>query len=534
MHELGPVLLVVLGVSVAGLLARRTGIPSPVLLVLGGLAVTALPGVTTLTLDPEVVLVVVLPPLLYSAALDASLLDFRRQRAPDRAARSAWSCSPRSRSARSPTWSCPACRGRPRSRWARWSAPPDAVAAIAIGRRVGMPAAAADPDRGRGPAQRRDRPGPLLGRRAAARGGDFSVPHTAGLLVLAAAGGLLVGLAVAWVLIQVRRRLEEPLVENVLSLATPFLAYLPAEQIHASGVLAVVVCGLVLGHSSPTLLSSTSRLQTQPTWKVVTFLLEGGVFLVIGLQLPDIVDGLGDYGTAQLAGYAVAVVLTVLLSRPLWIVPSAYLPRRFSSRLRAQDPVHWSLHRGAVLGRDARGGLAGGRLRPAAADRRGRRLPPPRPAAVPRLRGHPHHPAPAGPDLRQAAARARPAAGPAGAAARAGLGAAGRGERRPGEPRGGDRRAALRQPRRGPAAPPGRVAGERRLGAAVRGARWRATRPRRRPGGGCAPSWSRPSGPSCCASATPAGCPTRRCGRCSAPSTSRRPPSPGPDRGQPV
>ncbi len=341
MHELGPTLLVVLGICLAGLLARRTGVPSPVLLVLGGLAVAALPGMTTFALDPEVVLVVVLPPLLYSAALDASLLGFRANARPigllsvGLVVFTALAVG---------TVAHLVVPGLP------WSvalalgaivAPPDAVAAISIGRRVGMPTRLQTLIEGEGLLN--DATALVLYSVAVqvAKGGDFSVGHTAGLLLLASLGGLLVGLAVAWVLIQVRRRLEEPLVENVLSLATPFLAYLPAERVHGSGVLAVVVCGLVLGHASPTLLSSTSRLQTQPTWKVVTFLLEGGVFLVIGLQLPDILDGLGAYGAGQLTGYAVAVVLTVLITRPLWIVPSAYLPRRLSARLRTTDPLHW-------------------------------------------------------------------------------------------------------------------------------------------------------------------------------------------------
>ena len=134
---------------------------------------------------------------------------------------------------------------------------------------------------------------------AAAVGGGFSYGRAGGQLLLAAVGGLVIGLAVAWVVGQVRRRLEEPLTENALSLATPFLAFLPAEQVHASGVLAVVVCGLVLGHASTTLLSSTSRLQTQPVWRLVVFLLEGGVFVLIGLQLPQILDGLEGYSGLQ-------------------------------------------------------------------------------------------------------------------------------------------------------------------------------------------------------------------------------------------
>ncbi len=183
------------------------------------------------------------------------------------------------------------------------------------------------------------------------------MPRTAGLLLLAVTGGLGAGLAVAWLVGQVRRRLEAPLVENVLSLATPFLAYLPAEAVHGSGVLAVVVAGLVLGHATPTLLSSQSRLQTQPVWRVVTFLLEGGVFLVIGLQLPQIVAGLRGEPAGRLALWSAAVVLAVLVSRPLWVFPSALVPRLLSTRLRERDPnpgwqvltaLSWAGMRGVV------------------------------------------------------------------------------------------------------------------------------------------------------------------------------------------
>ena len=166
-----------------------------------------------------------------------------------------------------------------------------------------------------------------------------------------------VGLAVAWLIAQIRRRLEEPLVENVLSLATPFLAFVPAEELHVSGVVAVVICGLVLGHRGNTLLSSVSRLQTQPVWRVVVFLLEGGVFLLIGLQLPEIVAGLEGYSAGQLTLWSAAVVAAVLITRPLWIFPATYLPRRLSRRLRERDPspprnttlgLSWAGMRGVV------------------------------------------------------------------------------------------------------------------------------------------------------------------------------------------
>lgn len=339
MHELEPVLLMVLGICAAGLLSRRTGVPSPVLLVVVGLAVAALPGEATVELSPEVVLVLVLPPLLYSAALDASLLDFRANARPIAllsvglvvfttlvVGAVAHAVVP------DLSWAAALALGA-------IVAPPDAVAAISIGRRVGMPSRLQTLIEGEGLLN--DATALVLYQVAVAvaAGGGFSVPDTAGLLVLAAVGGVAVGLAVAFVVGQVRRRLEEPLVENVLSLATPFLAYLPADQVHASGVLAVVVCGLVLGHATPTLLSSTSRLQTQPVWKVVVFLLEGGVFLAIGLQLPGILSGLDGRAGGELAWQATAVVLAVLLSRPLWVVPATYLPRLLSRRLRARDPA---------------------------------------------------------------------------------------------------------------------------------------------------------------------------------------------------
>jgi len=356
-HELGPVLLVVLGICVAGLLARRTGIPSPVLLVVGGIAVALLPGSTTVELDPEVILVLVLPPLLYSAALDASLIEFRANTRPIlllSVGLVVFTCLVVGAVAHLVVPDLP---------WAAALAlgailgPPDAVAAIAIGRRVGLPARLQTLIEGEGLLN--DATALVLYQVAVAAvvEGVFSPAATAGRLLLAAVGGVVVGLVVAWLIGQVRQRLDEPLVENVLSLATPFLAYVPAERVHASGVVAVVVCGLVLGHRTADLLSSMARLQTQPVWRVVVFLLEGGVFLLIGLQLPEIVDGLHGYRAGQVALWSTAVVLAVLLSRPVWIVPATHVPRLLSSGLRSRDPapswqttvaVSWAGMRGVV------------------------------------------------------------------------------------------------------------------------------------------------------------------------------------------
>ncbi len=172
---------------------------------------------------------------------------------------------------------------------------------------------------------------------------------------------MLVGLAVAGLVRLMRSRVDDLLVENTLSIVTPFAAYPAAEHIHASGVLAVVVTGLVLGHLSPTLVSGPSRLQTRAVWRLVAFLVEGAVFAVIGLQLPEVVV------------------------RPLWVFPTAYAGQRLMSRGRDQLPwqipaaVSWAGMRGVIS-------LAMASAPARRAPERGA-VPAPEPARVPDLRG---------------------------------------------------------------------------------------------------------------------------------------------------
>jgi len=334
-----PVLLLVAGICLAGLLSERTGLPSPVVLVVGGLAVAAIPGVTTVTLDPDLVLTLVLPPLLYSAALDASLLDFRAN------ARSIGLLSVGLVLATALLVGVvmhAVVPGLPLAAAFALGAivaPPEAVAAIAIGRRAGMPTRLQTVIEGEGLLNDASALTIYAVAVAATTGGGFSFLEAGGQFLLESVGGLAVGLAVAWLIGRVRGRLEAPLVENVLSLATPFLAYLPAQAVHGSGVLAVVVCGLVLGHRTTTLLSGVSRLQTQPVWRLVTFLLEGGVFALIGLQLPEILRGLEVYPVGKLVMWSLVLLAVVLFLRPVWIFPLTYLPRRLSLRLRERDPA---------------------------------------------------------------------------------------------------------------------------------------------------------------------------------------------------
>ena len=357
MPELAPVLLLVAGICVAGLVSARTGLPSPVLLVLGGLAVASLPGSTTLQLDPEVVLVLVLPPLLYSAAIDASLIDFRANARPI-ALMSIGLVLVTAlvvgfvMHAVVPGLPLPAAVAL-----GAIVAPPDAVAAISIGRRVGMPSRLLTVIEGEGLLNDASALVTYQVAVAATVGGGFSLLEAGGRFLLESVGGLAIGFVGALVISEVRRHLEAPLVENALSLATPFLVYLPADRLHTSGVLAVVVCGLVLGHSTPTLLSGVSRLQTQPVWRLIDFLLEGGVFVLIGLQLPEILRGLEVYPVGKLAVWSLLLVAIVVLLRPLWIFPVTALPRALFPRIRERDPhpgwrpplaLSWAGMRGVV------------------------------------------------------------------------------------------------------------------------------------------------------------------------------------------
>jgi monovalent cation/hydrogen antiporter len=154
-----------------------------------------------------------------------------------------------------------------------------------------------------------------------------------GRFLLVASGGLAVGLAMAMLIGWVRRRISDALIDNALSLATPFAVYLVSEELHVSGVLAVVVAGLWLGHRSPSLLSGRARLQTRPVWHLVEFLLEGYVFILIGQQLPAVIRGLSAYSPGVIVGAAAVTLGVVLVVRPLWLLASAHLPGRLHARL---------------------------------------------------------------------------------------------------------------------------------------------------------------------------------------------------------
>lgn len=326
-------------VMVANVLAHRSGLPAAVLLVVAGLVYGLLPG-PNLRLDPDLILVVAIPPLLYAAALSSSLVALRG----NARAIGGLSVGLVLATALAVGGALSAVAAVPLAAGIALGAavsPPDPVAALSIGRRAGLPPRLIILVEGEGLLNDATALTTLQVAVAAAIGGGFSLGGALGRFALAAAGGLVAGLVVALVVGWIRVLLDDTLVENALSLSTPFAAYILAEEVHVSGVLAVVVAGLWLGHRAPSLQSGQSRLQTGAVWRLVEFLLEGYVFLLIGQQLPAVIRGLGAYPVPTVVASAAVTVGLVLLVRPLWLVVTSRLPTRLHARLGGDpEPGH--------------------------------------------------------------------------------------------------------------------------------------------------------------------------------------------------
>ncbi|GIM96047.1 Na+/H+ antiporter [Paractinoplanes toevensis] len=335
-HHLEAILLYVL-ITVAVIVAtrwvsRRTGLPSAALLTIIGIVYAFLPG-ENIPLNPELILTLVIPPLLYNAALDSSLLDIRHN------LRIVISLSVLLVLATAMLvgvgfhlWVAGATLAAGVALGAA-IAPPDPVAALAVGRRAGLPGNMITLIQGEGLLNDATALTILAVAVDSVDGNGFSFPTAVGRFVMSAAGGVVAGVVIAYLVRLLRTLREDPISANTISLATPFAAYLLAESVHVSGVLAVVVAGLIIGHNAPRHSTGASRLQTSAVWRLVDFVLEGFVFLLIGQQLPEVVDHLHEYETSTIVIAVAISVGAVLLLRPLWLVVTQLLPSRMHARL---------------------------------------------------------------------------------------------------------------------------------------------------------------------------------------------------------
>jgi monovalent cation/hydrogen antiporter len=340
-------------VAVAAMLAAAPAlrIPYPILLVLGGLAIGFVPGMPEFELDPELVFFGVLPPLLYSTAFFTSLRELRANSRPiGLLAVGLVLVTTVGVAVIAHTvidgfsWGSAFVLGAIVS-------PTDPLAATSIARRFGVPRKLVTIVEGESLVN--DGTGLVLYRVAvgAVVAGSFSAFYTGGLFLVSAGGGVAVGLAVGWVVRQVRRRLDNPPAEITISLLTGYVAFIPADLIGVSAVLSAVSAGIYLGWHTPELTSAQVRLQGLAVWEIVQYLLNALLFVLIGLQLPVVVDALGDFSEATLLGYAACVSLTVIAVRFAWVFAVLHAPKWIARRMsnwRGAVFLSWAGMRGAV------------------------------------------------------------------------------------------------------------------------------------------------------------------------------------------
>ncbi|HSY16659.1 MAG TPA: Na+/H+ antiporter [Jatrophihabitantaceae bacterium] len=347
--------LVVTSATVAGF-CRRVGASAPLLLVGVGVACSFLSVIPRVDVDPHVILVGLLPPLLYSAAIRTSLIDFRANRQPILLLSVGLVAFSTVTVGLLAWWITPAVTVAAAFAFGAVVAPPDAVAATAVARKVGMPRRVVTILEGESLIN--DATALVALNTAIAAISHHISPVDVGLdFLLAAGGGVGVGLVAAFVLGAVRKHIEDAVFDTTLSFVAPWVAFLPAEAIHSSGVLAVVVTGLVLGHGSPVLQNATSRIAETINWRTIQFLLENVVFLLIGLQLQQILEGVRkahlNFGSSAIA--CAGALAATILARAVWVFASAATYRVGTRGMRGRAwswpvsaVVSWAGMRGVV------------------------------------------------------------------------------------------------------------------------------------------------------------------------------------------
>ena len=331
------VLLLVVLCAVA-IAARHFRIPPAILLVLTGIVLALIPGLPKVELAPEIALLLVLPPLIYSSAVNMSWQEFRFNLRPISLLAvgcvlfTAVAVAAISRWLLGFSWPVGFVLGAIVS-------PPDAVAPLSIARRLGLPRRILVILEGEGLAN--DATALILYRFAVAAvgAGAFSLGNAAGVFALILGGEILWGFGVGWLMLRLRRWVNDPPVEMTLSLLTPFLAYWPPVQLGGSGVLATVTAGLYISWNGPEWISAATRLQGVFFWGLLIYLIEGMVFLITGLQARTLLGGIAHTSVSELALAALLVTLTVIVTRFLWMFPATYLPRWISPSLRRRDPA---------------------------------------------------------------------------------------------------------------------------------------------------------------------------------------------------
>ena len=331
-------LLFMLGLLAAvAVAAKRLNVAPSILLVIAGIGIAFVPGLPKVELAPEVVLLVILPPLIYSAGVSMSWRDFRFNLRPITLL--AFGCVVFT--------TCAVAAAAHYLLNFDWAigfllgaiiAPPDVVAPLAVAQRLALPRRLLIVLEGEGLAN--DATALILYRFAVAAAvtGTFSLPEAAGTFALIVVGEILYGIAVGWLSLRLRQWAHEPRVEITLSLMTPYLAFWVPEHLGGSGVLATVACGLYVSWIGPRLISSATRLQGIFFWDLLVYLIEGLVFLLTGLQVRALLDQAQVIPIRELVIATVLTTLIAIAARFIWVFPATYIPRWASASLAKRDP----------------------------------------------------------------------------------------------------------------------------------------------------------------------------------------------------
>jgi Na+/H+ antiporter len=339
MHQAEVIVVLLAAVAALVVVANKLELPYPVVLVLAGLGLSFIPRLPEVKLNPEIVFYFFLPALIYPAALFTSWRDFRRNLRPILMLAIGLVLVTMVTVAGVAHAMIPALPWAAAFALGAIVSPPDAIAATAVIRRLSVPHRIEAILEGESLVNDATALVALQFAVVALMTGTFSLGGATIRFVLVAIGGILFGFVVGFVMRWVQSHLDDPPVQITVSLLTPFLAYLPAERLHVSGVLATVTAGIYLGWHSPLIVTARYRLQAFAFWQMLVFLLNGFVFITIGLQLPGILHDLGGETLTHLVTNALLVSATVVFVRILWVFTATYVPRWLSKKLRGHDPI---------------------------------------------------------------------------------------------------------------------------------------------------------------------------------------------------
>jgi CPA1 family monovalent cation:H+ antiporter len=344
------------GTAALAVLANVVGVPYPITLVLGGVAIGLIPGMPSVELDPDIVLLIFLPPLLYGAAFFTSLRDLRAKARPIALLSigvvfvTMFAVAAVAHAVIGLGWAESFVLGAIVS-------PTDAVAPAEIMRRLGAPRRLLTVVEGENLTNDWTALALYSVAVAAVVTGTFSLGEASVRFVLSGLGGLAVGLAAGVLIRFVRSRIDDPPTEITISLLSGYAAYLPAEALGFSGVIAAVTTGVYMGWHAPQLTTAIMRLQGVSVWEILTFLLNAVLFLLVGLQLPGVLDAVDGYSAAQLVGWGALVSAVVVGVRLAWQFTVPYLVRALDRRpsqvarrgsARERLVIGWAGMRGSV------------------------------------------------------------------------------------------------------------------------------------------------------------------------------------------